>query len=332
VKILFDHPLPFALAHGGFQIQIERTKAALEGIGVNVEHLRWWDGQQQGDLIHYFGRPSEGYISLAQAKGIKVVVAELHTGMGSRSAAARRTQKAVMRTAQKFLPKNFTARLAWQAYRRADAFIALTTWEAQIMCDMFGADPARVHVVPNGVEPVFFRPHVGGTHLVCTAAIHPRKRIVELASAAARARVPVWIVGKPYAESDSYHQEFLAVQRQNPEWIRYEGGISDRQRLAGIYSAARGFVLLSTQESLSLSALEAAATECPLLLSDLPWARTVFGPSARYISPHLSGAPLASGLRDFYDSAPSLPPNFRPLSWEEVAKSLGIIYEKLVQR
>ena len=40
------------------------------------------------------------------------------------------------------------------------------------------------------------------------------------------------------------------------------------------YREARGFVLLSAMESLSLSALEAAACECPLFLSDLPWARS----------------------------------------------------------
>jgi len=331
MKILFDHNLPFALAHGGFQIQIEQTKAALEKIGVEVEYVRWWDEQQKGSLIHFFGRPSEGYVALAQAKGMKVVVAELHTGMGSRSINARRAQKAVMLITQTFLPKMFTAKLAWQTYRQADAFIALTPWEAEIMHDMFAADPNRIHVVPNGVEPVFFRKHAGGTHLVCTAAIHPRKRVLELAQAAARACVPVWIVGKPYAESDVYHQRFLALQRAHPEWIRYEGAISDREKMAQIYSGARGFVLLSTQESLSLSALEAAATGCPLLLSDLPWARTSFGTQAQYVSVHLTDAALAPTLRNFYDRAPTLPATFQPLSWEQVVVSLAAIYKQLLR-
>ena len=33
MKVLFDHPNPFMLAHGGFQIQIEQTKKAPERIG-----------------------------------------------------------------------------------------------------------------------------------------------------------------------------------------------------------------------------------------------------------------------------------------------------------
>ena len=33
MKVLFDHPNPFMLAHGGFQNQIEQTKKAPERIG-----------------------------------------------------------------------------------------------------------------------------------------------------------------------------------------------------------------------------------------------------------------------------------------------------------
>jgi glycosyltransferase involved in cell wall biosynthesis len=330
MKILFDHNLPFALAHGGFQIQIEQTKAALEKIGVEVEYVRWWDEQQKGSLIHFFGRPSEGYVALAQAKGMKVIIAELHSGLGSRSTRARWIQKATMRAGEALLPKTFISRFGWQSYRRADAFIALTGWEAKMMRDMFDADPARIHVIPNGLEPIFFRQHKGGNYLVCTATIIAIKRIIDLAAAAARARVPVWILGKPYAESDEYYQKFLALQRAHPEWIRYEGAISNREKLAEIYSEARGFVLLSIYETLSLSALEATAAGCPLLLSDLPWARTVFGSQAQYVSLQLSEAALAAALRDFYNRAPSLPATFRPLSWSQVAAQLEACYRSLL--
>ena len=42
MKVLFDHHCPFMLAHGGTQIQIEQTKAALEKLGVTVEPLLAW--------------------------------------------------------------------------------------------------------------------------------------------------------------------------------------------------------------------------------------------------------------------------------------------------
>ena len=336
MKILFDHPWPFLLAHGGFQIQIEQTKGALERRGVGVEYLRWWDDAQRGQIIHYFGRPGADYIHFAQAKGMKVVAAELLTGLGSRSAKARFVQKSLMRATQAALPKSFTSRLAWDSYKKADAFVALTEWEASLMREMFDADAAKVHVIPNGVEEVFFLapPDVtrdaNGDRLVCTAVIHPRKRVLELAQAAVHAKVPLWIIGKPYAESDAYYRTFLDVQKANSDLIRYEGGISDRARLAGIYRQARGFALLSTQESLSLSALEAAAAKCPLLLSDLPWARTVFGAAARYADGSIPPENLAPALRDFYEKAPAMKPSFVPLTWDDVAGKFQNLYASLL--
>src|ERR1700743_1125326 len=86
MKVLFDHPWPFALAHGGFQIQIEQTKAALERRGIQVEFIRWWDDQQSGDLIHYFGPPSVAYLGAAHEKGLPVAVTHLFTATCNRSA------------------------------------------------------------------------------------------------------------------------------------------------------------------------------------------------------------------------------------------------------
>jgi len=57
MKVLFDHNDPFLLMQGGFQVQIKETMRGVAEAGVEVEHLRWWDADQRGDIIHYFGRP-----------------------------------------------------------------------------------------------------------------------------------------------------------------------------------------------------------------------------------------------------------------------------------
>ncbi len=329
MKVLFDHSFPFFLAHGGFQTQIEQSKAALEAVGVEVEFLRWWDDAQRGDIIHYFGRPVGAYVDLARKKGIKFVLAELLTGLGSRRTPARRIQKVVLISAKTLFPTAFTARLGWDCYRMADACIALTPWEKQLMTEMFSAPPGRVHCVPNGVEQVFFQsPRLPRQQwLVCTATITQRKRPLELAEAAVKAQTALWIIGKPYGDEDRYADSFLQLAKQHPKWIRYEGGVSDRARLAEIYRQARGFVLLSTMESLSLSALEAAACECPLLLSDLPWARCTFQQSASYCPITPSIARTAAVLRRFYDEAPRLPVPPKPKTWLDVAQLLKAVYE-----
>ena len=335
VKVLFDHPNAFLLAHGGLQTQIEQTKQALESVGVEVEWLRWWDDKQKGDLIHYFGRAHPGYIRQAQEKEIKVVMSELLTGLGSRKTGARMAQKIIMNLARGFLPKEFTARLSWDAYQLADASIALTSWEKKLMMEMFSAKPGRVHVVPNGVEEVFFSHSISknqtpkSKYLVCTATITERKRVVELAEAAILAQVPVWVIGDPYSKREPYYKKFVSVVESSKGLVKYEGGISDRAKMATIYKSVSGFVLFSSMESLSLSALEAAAGKCPLLLADLPWARSTFGDGATYcrLGP---GKQESRALKDFYKSIDKAPRAPVPCRWSEVGAQLKQIYESLL--
>lgn len=330
MKIILNCHVPFSLAHGGGQIQIEQTLAGLEKIGLEVEPLRWWDDKQTGDVLHHFGRIPAPLLRLAQQKGMKVVMAELLTGQGSRAVASLKLQSVLSRAAEKVLPRSLSRRLDWESYRLADALIALTPWEAQLMRWLFNAPAEKIHVVPNGVEEEFFQSPKAkrGPWLICTATIVERKRVLEVAEAAVAAKTPLWIIGKPYSESDAYAQRFLALARNHPQVVRYEGAISERARLAEIYREARGLVLLSTMESLSLSALEAAACECPLLLSDLPWARTTFKEDAAYC-PITSPAGTAPVLRRFYDAAPSLKPPPKPPTWIDVARQLKAVYEGL---
>lgn len=333
MKLLFDHSLPFLLAHGGFQIQIEQTKAALQALGLNVEHLRWWDNAQKGQIIHYFGRPLTGYVDLAHSKGLKIVVSELLTGLGSRTPAQRVLQKLVTRATRSLVPKAFTMRQGWGTFQTADALVALTSWEAYLLADIFQADPNKIHVVPNGVERAFFeaKAEERGLWLVCTATITERKRVLETAEAAVAANVPLWIIGKPYSQTSDYFLKFKALHERYPTLIRYQGAIDDRHELARAYRQARGFVLLSTMESLSLSALEAAACRCPLLLSDLPWARSVFGDQVRYCSVTASKGQTAASLHQFYDHAQKIAPPSVPLTWTQVAQQLLQVYERLLK-
>ena len=87
------------------QIQIEQTKAAPEKIGVNVEYLRWWDETQTGEILHFFGRTPTALVRAAQAKGMKVVQAELLTGQGSRPLWKRRLHWAAVRVFGLAMPR-----------------------------------------------------------------------------------------------------------------------------------------------------------------------------------------------------------------------------------
>jgi glycosyltransferase involved in cell wall biosynthesis len=331
MKILFYTFKPFCLTHGGLQTQVLQTREALQALGVETDFLHWWDPEQSGDILHFFGRMPPPLLIMAQQKGMKVVLTDLLTEQGSRARWRLTLQKLTRRAMALALPEMFTAAFNWDAYRLADACVALTSWEAQLMTDFFDARADSTHVVPNGVEEVFLdsRAAQRGPWLVCTATVTERKRVLELAQAAVQAETPLWIIGKPYSQADPYFRRLRQMAQAHASIIRYEGSIGDRAKLAEVYRSARGFVLLSAMESLSLSALEAAACGCPLLLSDLPWARTVFGQSASYC-PVANSTQTAEALRQFYAAAPGLPPSPRPLTWLEVGQQLKRLYEALL--
>jgi len=332
MTILFDHLEPALLVHGGMLTQIAQTKAALEALGCQVDYLRWWDQTQRADILHYFGRMPPHLLRFAQAKGIKVVLGELLTVQGSRPGWQLSLQRHTSRLLRNAAPASFRAAFRWESHRLADALIALTPWEAHLLNYLFDAPKKKIHVIPNGVEGAFLdsTPAPRGQWLVCTATITERKRVLELAQAAVEARTPLWIIGQSYADSDPYARGFLKLVKSQPQILRCEGPIADRIKLAQAYRESRGFVLLSACESLSLSALEAAACECPLLLSELPWAKTVFKEHASYCPVTRSTQRTARVLRRFYETAPQLPPPPKPLSWMDVGRQVKAVYDRLL--
>jgi len=90
-------------------------------------------------------------------------------------------------------------------------------------------------------------------------------------------------------------------------------------------------VLLSAMETRSLAAEEAAACECPLLLSDLPWARATFEARASYAPVTSDARATAAVLRRFYDAAPTLPLPPKPPAWVAIGAQLKALYEQVLK-
>jgi glycosyltransferase involved in cell wall biosynthesis len=333
MKLLIDHPSPFMLAHGGFQVLIERTWRSLHELGIEVEPVRWWDDKQRGDLIHFYGRVPTDYVRQAHKKGMPVIMSDLLSGTGARSRPALLAQTAMISFLRRALPGLFKVRFAWDSYQEADAILASTELEAKLARDVFRAPSDRVMVLSNGVEDIFFQtpPLPRGPWLLSTGRITEVKRILEVAQAAVAAQTPIWVVGRPMAPGDPYAERFFQLAKANPKWIRHESFISTED-LAKAYREARGFVLLSKWESLSIAALEASAGECPLLLSDVPWAHSAFGDHVSYCPVTSSLEKTAAVLRRFYAAAPQLKPPPKPMTWREVALRLRDLYERLLRK
>ena len=164
-----------------------------------------------------------------------------------------------------FLPMQ--ARVA----RRLSSLITVSTSSHDDVVRDFGVDPARIRVVPVGVDAEVFTPpdapRVPGRLVVTASADVPQKGLVPLLEALAKLRterdVNLVVVGR----CASGGATDLAVQRLGlGEAVRFVHGISD-SALAQLLGSASVAVVPSLYEGFSLPAVEAMACGTPLVAS-----------------------------------------------------------------
>jgi glycosyltransferase involved in cell wall biosynthesis len=335
VKILIDCAVPALLAPGGTQVQVEQTKAGLECLGVEVEYLRWWDRAQGGDLIHYFGTPSNSLLDLARGAGLPLLMTNLFTETCNRSDFRLAVQGALIQTGLKIpFGRQVKHQLNWGTYRRADHNIVGLACERQVLETVYRVPAERISVVPLGLPEIFLQAGPGARrepHLICTGTITERKFFVELAQLARAAEVPVLFVGKPNRSDDPYWRKFQSLL--DDRFVRHEPFVDRPEKMVSLLQAARGFVLMSRFENWCLSAHEAVACGLPVLVPDQKWSRERFGAAARYF-PTLGVNPgNVAALKRFYAEAARLPaPALQLHSWRAVAEQLRQVYAQVMAR
>jgi len=333
MKVLIDHSSPFLLAHGGFQLQIEQTKHALEELGVEVEFLRWWDAKQTGDIIHFFGAASVDYLLQSRGKSLRVVQTPLFTETCNRSDLRLKIQGAVVRGLLAMPgPVGVKRQLLWKSFVLADMNVVGLEAERRVLEWVYGVPRDHISVVPLGLSREFLSagPTTSrGDALICVGTVTGRKNTVPLARMAREVEVPVIFVGGPYHERDPYWIEFLSLI--DNRWVQHQAHVANANELINLYHGARGAVVMSRYENWCLAAHEAAACGLPLLLPDLKWSRECFGNDATYFQGDDPKTNLQI-LRSFYNAAPSLSAPRRGLySWHDVAKRLIDLYRDVLQ-
>lgn len=334
MKVLFDHSSPFRFGHGGFQIQIERTKEALESLGVEVDWLRWWEPKQEGDLIHFWSVAGSGYLQAAQKSGIPVVMTTPFSATCNRPVARLCLQGTVVRSILKSpFGRTVIAQLNWPAFNLCAHNVVGLEIERQVLEIVYAVPPSRISTVPLGLSDAFLAAGPGsraGNHLICVGTIVECKNSVELAGYAKAAGVPILFVGKPYRASDPYWLKFKSLI--DNRFVKYHPHVESELQMVGLLQGARGFVLFSSYENWCLAAHEAAACGLPLLLPDQRWSRERFGNQVSYLTPPPGDSTNVSRLQSFYEKAPQLqPPRLRLFSWREVAEELVRLYGKILK-
>ncbi len=158
-------------------------------------------------------------------------------------------------------------------YRRADAVVAVSAWAAATATERLGLDPARVHVVPHGVDPRFSPgPGPGGAPYLLLVAEHdPRKRhdlaFAAVGALAARGTaLPLVVTGRiaPWHEPAL---RALVAAAPRPDLVELRGHVP-ADELVTLYRGASAVLVTSTYEGFGLPALEAMACGAPVVAYD----------------------------------------------------------------
>ena len=207
-----------------------------------------------------------------------------------------------LRTHPEWHPKDrvaYFARHFAAGLDRADVIVAVSEFTKRELVDLYPLDPTRVRVVYPGCDLSRFHPREKSA----TGAVFPdrfvlvvgspkdaRKNISRLLEAwamlpaALRKEFKVVVAGAPPSASGL---------RASADVVRL--GYLNRDDLAAAYASAAALVYPSLYEGFGLPPLEAMASGCPVVASDIPPVHEVCGDCAEFVDP-ASAEAIAAGL------------------------------------
>jgi glycosyltransferase involved in cell wall biosynthesis len=165
--------------------------------------------------------------------------------------------------------------------RRATLVLCPSESSARDIVTDFGVDPARIDVVPMGVDDVFgppSAPRTPGRIVAMASADTPMKGVATLLEAFAKLRterdVELLLVTRPKPGGAT---ERLVDRLAIADSVRFLDGLSDSE-LAAVVGSAEVACVPSLYEGFSLPTVEAMACETPLVVSRAGAIPEVVGP------------------------------------------------------
>ena len=172
-------------------------------------------------------------------------------------------------------------RMQAQVARQATSVLCPSASSARDVVTDFGVDPARIRVVPLGVDDLFAppaRPRVPGRVVAMASADTPLKGVATLLEAVAKLRterdLELLLVSRPAPGGPT---ERLVDRLGLAGCVRFVDGLSDAE-LAAVVGSADVACVPSLYEGFSLPTVEAMACQTPLVASRAGAIPEVVGP------------------------------------------------------
>jgi len=210
-----------------------------------------------------------------------------------------------------------------RAVRRAARVLTVSERTKRDLVELYGTEPAKVVVTPNGVDPAF-RPSYNlsqGSFALAVGAIQPRKNQLAALEAADAVGLPLVVAGP--AKDTALAEE---LRRRG---ARLEGYVTT-ERLAELYRDAACLVQASRFEGFGLPVIEAMASGTPVVAVREPALVEVAGGAAVLVEE----ANLADGIRTALAERDRLVAagleRARAFSWRATAERTLAVYREIL--
>ena len=327
---------------GGLQVQVLETTRALQAIGVDAVLFDYRQHRLADfDIAHVFSAINGNHriVEQARSEGLSVVLSTvLHPPWSS---AQDKRSSLISKVAARLSGWSLTTthQQIHNCLSGASAVIALGRQEQDMLVNGYGVSADKLHIVPNGIKEAFFKADerafrerfgIQGPYALNVASVSPYKNQMT-ALRALKGKIPLVVFGPCSQENHAYLDE---MQRFGGDWFHYLGVLdNDDPALPSAYAGASLFVLPSQTEVQPISALEALAADCPVIITrhhslDVLPDRSALNEAAPHdvdmitamTSELLSHPPAAEWLRN----------QVAKLTWNDSATQLNTIYSRLL--
>jgi glycosyltransferase involved in cell wall biosynthesis len=215
-------------------------------------------------------------------------------------------------------------RVVPRSARNAARVVTVSERTKRDLVELYGVEPERVVVTPNGVDPAF-GPRSDGApdtlarapYALAVGAIQERKNQHAALTAAREAGLELVVVGPTKDER--------VADELRADGARLEGYVS-RERLAALYRGAACLVQASRHEGFGLPVVEAMASGTPVVTVDDPALVEVAGDAAVVVTESglANGIRRALSERDAFVAAGLR--RARSFTWEAAARTTVRVY------
>lgn len=321
---------------GGGEVQLAKTKEALEKLGVHVELFDIWNPKKDYDIIHVFGSTYQlsDFVVTAKRLEIKVVVSPIiYTNKPM-------WKWKVWRQIDRLVPVPTVYTYRQRIYEAADVLLSGSHAEATQLHTNFRVPMKKISVVPNAADKRFaeasadrFVKKFGIKDFVLMSGrISKHKGQLRLIQALMGQGIELVFIGQMDPDDSDYFRQFQQIC-ENETWVHYLGFINNPGMLASAYAAAKVHALPSLGECPGLVSLEAGLAGANVVSVKNPPVYDHLGDEAFYCNPQSISSIRAAVLKAY-----STPRNERlrnrllaGFTWEAVAEKILDVYKQLLE-